>query len=163
MPTYSVLKRKFKLLLEGNAMKNSFKNLVSAIVVAVMIVLTLVPSFAASYVTIHLASNQYWTKGYGESHDPNYSLCGAMCHSVSPYSGSDNFHIMQCRVTNTYGDTISVLDSYSLSEGASSYLKIRIKEGYLNTNTVYFQFRGNSNSQAIAVVSYTGTVKTAAS
>ena len=136
-------------------MNNTLKKIVSAIVVAVMIV----PSFAASYVTIHLASNRYWTKGYGASHDPNYSTCGAMCHSVSPYSGTDYFHTIQCRVTNTYNETISTSGSYLLSEGASSYQEIKIKEGYLNTNTVYFQFRGNSNSQAIAEVSYIGTMK----
>lgn len=140
-------------------MNNTLKKIVSAIVIAVMIVLTLVPSFAASYVTIQLASNRYWTKGYGESHDPSYSTCGAMCHSVSPYSGTDHFHTIQCRVTNTYNETISTSGSYSLSEGASSYQEIKIKEGYLNTNTVYFQFRGNSNSQAIAEVSYIGTMR----
>lgn len=144
-------------------MNNIYKKIVSAIVVAVMIVLTLVPSFAASHKTVYLMSNQYWTKASGENHDPNYKNCGAMCHSVAPYSGSDVFHTIQSRVTNTYAETISVKNYYLLNEGATNYTKIEIKDGYLNTKVVYFQFRGNSNSQAIAVVSYTGTVKTAAS
>lgn len=134
------------------------KYLISAAVVAVMIVLTVVPAFAASYQTIHLASNQYWTEGYGASHNTNYSKCGAMCHSVAPYSGTDRFHTIQCKVTNTYDETITVNNTYSLTESASSYSKFTIKEGKLNTSTVYFHFRGNSNDQALAVVSYTGTI-----
>lgn len=134
------------------------KTALAALVVAVMLAVTFVPVFAASYETIHLATNQYWTKAFGATHDTNYSLCGAMCHSVSPISGDDNFHKIQCRVTNTYAVSIGTRDFYRLTEGATTYTEITIKEGYLNTSNIYFHFRGNSPEQAVAVVSYTGTI-----
>ena len=134
------------------------KTALAALVVAVMLAVTFVPVFAASYETIHLATNQYWTKAFGATHDTNYSLCGAMCHSVSPISGDDNFHKIQCRVTNTYAVSIGTRDFYRLTEGATTYTEITIKEGYLNTSNIFFQFRGNSPEQAVAVVSYTGTI-----
>lgn len=134
------------------------KTALAALVVAVMLAVTFVPVFAASYETIHLATNQYWTKALGATHNTNYSLCGAMCHSVSPISGDDNFHKIQCRVTNTYAVSIGTRDFYRLTEGATTYTEITIKEGYLNTSNIFFQFRGNSSAQATAVVSYTGTI-----
>lgn len=134
------------------------KTALAALVVAVMLAVTFVPVFAASYETIHLAPSQYWTKAFGATHNTNYSLCGAMCHSVSPISGDDNFHKIQCRVTNTYAVSIGTRDFYRLYEGATAYTEITIKEGYLNTSDIFFQFRGNSSAQATAVVSYTGTI-----
>lgn len=139
-------------------MKKNVTKFISAMVVTFMIVLTVVPSFAASYQTIFLAANQYWTKGYGENHDVNYSRCGARCHSVSPYSGTDNYHVIQCKVEDTYGETISTENYYRLNESATDYKKITIKEGKLNSSSVYFRFRGNSDAQAMAVVSYVGTI-----
>ena len=79
----------------------------------------------------------------------NVSLC---------FSGDDNFHVIQCRVTNTYAVSIGTRDFYRLYEGATAYTEITIKEGYLNTSDIFFQFRGNSSAQATAVVSYTGTI-----
>lgn len=134
------------------------KTALAALVVAVMLAVTFVPVFAEGYTTIYLASNQYWSKGYGATHDTNYLLCGAMCHSVSPISGDDNFHVIQCRVTNTYAVSIGTRDFYRLYEGATAYTEITIKERYLNTSDIFFQFRGNSSAQATAVVSYTGTI-----
>lgn len=134
------------------------KTALAALVVAVMLAVTFVPVFAASYKSIHLATNQYWTKALGATHDTNYSLCGAMCHSVSPISGDDNFHAIQCRVTNTYAVSIGTRDFYRLVEGATDFTEIKSKDGKLNTPTVYFHFRGNSPEQAVAVVSYTGTI-----
>lgn len=134
------------------------KTALAALVVAVMLAVTFVPVFAASYKSIYLASNQYWTKALGATHDTNYLLCGAKCHSVAPYSGVDLFRRIQCKVANTYGETIGDEDVYTLTEGATDFTEIKIKNGKLNTPTVYFHFRGNSPEQAVAVVSYTGTI-----
>ena len=134
------------------------KTALAALVVAVMLAVTFVPVFAASYETIHLATNQYWTKAFGAAHNTNYYLCGAKCHSVAPYSGVDLFRRVQCKVANTYGETIGDEDVYTLVEGATDFTEIKSKDGKLNTPTVYFHFRGNSPEQAVAVVSYTGTI-----
>ena len=123
-----------------------------------MLAVTFIPVFAASYKSIHLATNQYWTKALGATHDTNYSLCGAKCHSVAPYSGVDLFRRIQCKVANTYGETIGDEAVYTLVEGATDFTEIKSKDGKLNTPTVYFHFRGNSPEQAVAVVSYTGTI-----
>lgn len=134
------------------------KTALAALVVAVMLAVTFVPVFAASYKSIHLATNQYWSKGYGAAHNTNYYFCGAKCHSVAPYSGVDLFRRVQCKVANTYGETIGDEDVYTLVEGATDFTEIKSKDGKLNTPTVYFHFRGNSPEQAVAVVSYTGTI-----
>lgn len=134
------------------------KTALAALVVAVMLAVTFVPVFAASYETIHLATNQYWTKAFGATHDTNYLLCGAKCHSVAPYSGVDLFRRIQCKVANTYGETIGDEDVYTLTEGATDFTEIKIKNGKLNTSAIFFHFRGNSPEQAVAVVSYTGTI-----
>lgn len=134
------------------------KTALAALVVAVMLAVTFVPVFAEGYTTIYLAANQYWSKGYGAAHNTNYYFCGAKCHSVAPYSGVDLFRRVQCKVANTYGETIGDEDVYTLVEGATDFTEIKIKDGKLNTPTVYFHFRGNSSEQAVAVVSYTGTI-----
>ena len=134
------------------------KTALAALVVAVMLAVTFVPVFAEGYTTIYLASNQYWSKGYGATHDTNYYLCGAKCHSVAPYSGVDLFRRIQCKVANTYGETIGDEEVYTLTEGATDFTEIKIKNGKLNTSAIFFHFRGNSPEQAVAVVSYTGTI-----
>lgn len=134
------------------------KTALAALVVAVMLAVTFIPVFAEGYTTIYLAANQYWSKGYGAAHDTNYLLCGAKCHSVAPYSGVDLFRRIQCKVANTYGETIGDEDVYTLTEGATDFTEIKIKNGKLNTSAIFFHFRGNSPEQAVAVVSYTGTI-----
>ncbi len=134
------------------------KTALAALVVAVMLAVTFVPVFAEGYTTIYLAANQYWSKGYGAAHNTNYYFCGAKCHSVAPYSGVDLFRRVQCKVANTYGETIGDEDVYTLVEGATDFTEIQIKDGKLNTSAIFFHFRGNSPEQAVAVVSYTGTI-----
>lgn len=134
------------------------RKLITIFVVIVLLAITCVPVFAASNQVVYLFENQVWTKGYGEAHDPDYYRCGAMCHSVYPYSGWDLFSNIQCKVTNTYNEVIAVKPTYTLTEGASSYTEIAIMDGELSTTTVFFHFRGNSSAQAQAIVSYTGTI-----
>ena len=94
-----------------------------------MLAVTFIPVFAEGYTTIYLAANQYWSKGYGAAHNTNYYLCGAKCHSVAPYSGVDLFRRVQCKVANTYGETIGDEDVYTLVEGATDFTEIKIKNG----------------------------------
>lgn len=134
------------------------RKLITIFVVVVMLAITCVPVFAASYQNVYLPEGQFWTKGYGQAHDPNYMRCGARCHSVSPTSGTDYFTKIQCKVTNTYDEVITTSPTYVLTEEAPIYTSIYIMDGHLAITTVYFHFRGNSYPQADAVVSYTGTL-----
>ena len=133
------------------------KGIITTMIVLIIIVITCTPVLAASYKVVYLHAGQVWTQGYGEAHDTNYSYVGAMCHSVYPYSGPDYFTKIQCKVTNTYDNVITTSSHYVLSENASNYTSMKIAEGYLATSTVYFHFRGNSQEQAQAIVSYIGT------
>ena len=119
------------------------KTALAALVVAVMLAVTFVPVFAEGYTTIYLAANQYWSKGYGAAHNTNYYFCGAKCHSVAPYSGVDLFRRVQCKVANTYGETIGDEDVYTLVEGATDFTEIKIKDGKLNTPTVVQKYDAN--------------------
>ena len=134
------------------------EKLCTIVVVLVMLLMVSAPAYAASYQVLHLEQGQIWTRGYGEIHNTAYIRCGAMCHSVYPYTGSDSYSRIQCKVTNTYREVIVTAPYYVLHEGASSYTAMHLKDGYLNTSTVYFHFRSNSSEQAQAVVSYTGTI-----
>lgn len=140
-------------------MKAKFvKVVVTVLVLAVVLSVSFLPMLAAAYQVIYLPTNRYWTSGYGEAHDTRYSYAGARCHSVYPYSGIDNYEKIQCSLRNTYDEVISESTYYTLKETSNSYTQIRIAEGYLDTSTVYFKFRGNSDDQAEAVVSYVGTL-----
>ena len=134
-------------------MKN-MKKLVTIITVWAMAFVMAIPSFAAYKQTISLPKNQQWATAGDINRSGNYSTVKARCHSVYPDSGADFFGKIQCRVTNKNGTEISD-KVYTLDEGASDYTKITIKEGYLATSPVTFQFRGNKDAAANAVVSYT--------
>ena len=133
--------------------------LITALVVTVLLAVTAMPIYATtSNKVLYLQSNQYWTQGFGEAHDINYYYCGARCHSVYPPSGTDTYTRIDCKVTNTYNVVVTVAPYYTLNESASGYSYLQIKNGYLGTATVYFAFRGHTNADAYAVVSFTGTL-----
>lgn len=46
-------------------------------------------------------------------------------------------------------------DFVGIKEG-SGYKDLKIEDGYLNLETVYIQFRGNTQEAAEAIVSYNG-------
>lgn len=114
-----------------------------------------VPAFAAYKQNITLPENQVWKTAGTSSRTGDYSTVYARCHSVYPSSGPDFFGKIQCRVTNSGGTQICD-SAYVLDEGNDGYTEITIKEGYLATSPVTFQFRGNSSAAASAVVSYYG-------
>ncbi|MCX4372157.1 MAG: hypothetical protein OSJ58_10070 [Dysosmobacter sp.] len=135
---------------------------ISVCVMLLMLTASCLPVFAAmqssSDTIVYLPPNQVWSKGYGASHDANYSRVGARCLSVYPTnSGPDLFSAIRCKVVDTLDITISKNAYVILNETVSAYTPISLAEGYLNTNYVYFKFCGNTNSNANAVVSYIGT------
>ncbi len=112
-------------------------------------------SFAAE-VNIYIEPNQNWSSDSDntDSRSGQYSTVYARNHAVRPLSGTDNFQTIQCQVTNGYDTKIS--NVYSLNEASSSNTSIQIKEGYLNCTFVGFEFKGNTNADAWAIVSYDG-------
>lgn len=111
---------------------------------------------ASGEVSIYISPNRVWTSQSDntDSRSGAYSTVYARNHAVRPTSGTDNFAKLQTRVTNGYGTVISA--TYTLDEGATSSTSIAIKEGYLDSKLVGFQFRGNSDKEAYAIVSYDG-------
>lgn len=114
-------------------------------------------SFAASgEVQIYIYPNQVWTGDYEntDSRTGNYSTVYARNHAVRPISGTDNYTRIRARATNGYG--LVITDTYVLNESESSYTSLKIKEGYLSTKLVGFEFSGNTEKEAYATVSYDG-------
>lgn len=105
---------------------------------------------------ITLFADQKWTSDYSVDRTGENGDVGAKCHSVYPISGIDDFSRIQYRVVNDSG-TLIINDPYVvLYEGADTYTYREIKNGYMQLTEVNFQFRGNSDESAKAVVSYTG-------
>ena len=123
-----------------------------------MLVTACAPAFAQGAHLVEIPANQVWTPGGSEPHDTGYSHAGARIVSVSPLSGIDLFANVRCRILNSSGTVIlKNTNGYQvLSEGPST-TPLPIKNGYYNTSTVYFQYSGNSNAAAYAVVQNYGT------
>ena len=113
------------------------------------------PVFASGSQTISIPKNQNWTSKYSDSRSKSYSYVSAGCESVYPSTGDDNFKKIQVRVVTSQGMLI-MNDSYKVLEEGKGVSEIDVKEGYLGLEQVSFQFRGNSNSAAKAVVNYDG-------
>lgn len=123
---------------------------------ALMLSSTIVCFAAVGETSIYIDSNQIWSADYDntDSRSGNYSTVYARNHAVRPVSGIDTFSTIQCQVTNGYDTKIS--DIVSLKESNSGNTTISIKEGYLSCTLVGFEFRGNTSSDAYAIVSYDG-------
>lgn len=127
----------------------------SLVVVLAMSIVMALPVFAATEQTeqtIHLPKEKSWVTAGELERSGSFSTVKARCHSVYPDGGTDFYSTIQCRVLNSDGDAIT--ENISLKEKSTDYTRIQIKEGYLNADLVTFQFRGNSNAAANAVVSY---------
>lgn len=114
-------------------------------------------SFAASgEVQIYLYPNQVWTGDFEntDSRTGSYSTVYARNHAVRPISGTDNYTKIRARATNGYGKVIT--NTYILEESASSSTELKIYEGELETHFVGFEFSGNTEHDAYAIVSYDG-------
>lgn len=137
------------------AMKNK-KWLVNCILLVTLIIISSFSCIATTRQSIHIPSNQVWTTAGSETRTGAYSYVYARNHSVYPNSGTDTFTTIQCKIENSSGTRVCSSNLYYLKETSNSNTKISLREGYLNTQTVYFKFRGNSNSSAYAIVSYYG-------
>ncbi|MBD5483760.1 MAG: hypothetical protein HDR15_14785 [Lachnospiraceae bacterium] len=131
------------------------------IIVNLFVGMFLIASSFASFadsgeVQIYIYPNQVWTGDYEntDSRTGNYSTVYARNHAVRPISGTDNYAKIKARATNGYG--LVITDTYVLDESASSYTSLKIKEGYLSTKLVGFEFSGNTEKDAYATVSYDG-------
>lgn len=133
-------------------MKN-IKKIITTIVIAITFV-TAMSTLAASNQYIYLPSNQVWVTAGSATRNTNYSTVSARCHSVYPNSGTDNYESIQCRVLTSNG--IPITSVYILNETAVGFTSMKIREGYISYTPVTFQFRGNKEYSANAVVSYLG-------
>lgn len=135
-------------------MKQRNRCLVGTLLLLTMLIAFAVPALAVSNQVLSLPSGQVWTSGSSISRTGNYSYAFARNHSVYPYSGTDQYELIQCRIVNSSGTRISEEPYVPLSETAGSYSLVYLREGYLGYKTILFQFRGNSTNAAYAVVSY---------
>ena len=88
----------------------------------------------------------------------NYSTVTSRVYAVyPPGGGTDNFSRIQVRVTNRSGVVISEGSYYTLNENNADFTSLSLKEGYLATTNITFQFRGNDpNYSAYADTYYYG-------
>ena len=129
--------------------------MVCSILLFAMFVALSVPALAATtQQVISLPADQSWVCAGSDTRSTSYSYTHARNHSVYPTSGVDLFSTIQCRITSPVGTTIS--SPSSLKEKAVDYTKVYIWDGYLHYSTVFFNFRGNTDFAANAIVSYDG-------
>lgn len=142
-------------------MKKSGK-LVTGLLGLAMAAVTVLPAMAAinvEHYVVHLAENKYWTYGGWASHTMGNQGALVRCESVYPDEENvpDNYRTIHCRIADYRGYVISEDPEVELQEGMINYQRMRIREIDANSlGTIYFQFRGNSNASAYALVSYKG-------
>lgn len=128
------------------------KKISISIMVILLLFISCIPVFATTS-NYYLPAQQIWTASGVETRTGNYSYVQIGCDSVYPLEGADNFKKIQARIRNVDKAVIMNGSYVVLTEGAG-LTNVTIKEGYLGTSTVFFQFRGNSQEAAYAVVTY---------
>lgn len=134
---------------------NKKKRIITIITVMAMFGMMTMSTLAATDVVIFLPENQVWTSSEPVSRSGAFSHVWVSCDSVYPLSGADNFSRIQTRLVNS-SDTLIMEDNFVILQEGSGYRHIDILEGYLDLETVYIQFRGNTDLPAKAVVNYDG-------
>lgn len=141
-------------------MNQKIKKFIS-IIMSIITMLTLLVGtqvFAtAKRETIKVAKNQVWNKRPAVSRTCKYSDLRVRTYAVYPTDGrKDTFSCIQVTARNTSGVRIVQNEYYKIYETKSSTpTSMKIREGYLNTKSVVFAFRGNSTySAAYADVKY---------
>jgi hypothetical protein len=90
---------------------------------------------------IYLPKKQAWVSTQKVTRSKNYSFGYAACYSVYPLEGGkDKFTKVQVRMK---AGSTAISKTYTLSESATNFTRIKIKEGYLSKTKVVFDFRGN--------------------
>ena len=125
---------------------------------AFMLIIACIPAFAGDAHLVNIPTNQAWVSGGNEYHDTGYSHAGAKNISVTPVSGIDLFANIRCRILNSNGTVIlNSTNGYTVIAEGLSTSPLPIKNGYYNTSIIYFQYSGNSNAAAYAIVQNFGT------
>lgn len=134
---------------------NKKKGIITIITTMAMFCMMAMSALAATDVVVFLPENQVWTSGAPVSKPGSSSCVWVSCDSVYPLSGTDNFSRIQTRLVDS-SETLIMKNNYvTLLEG-SGYQRLDIQEQYLDLETVYIQFRGNTSLPAKAVVNYEG-------
>lgn len=133
---------------------------VTCLILALVMVVSCVPLFAsaAGPTVVRLAEGQAWTRSYyAGTHTAGYDSAAAECDAVYPINSIvDLFFACQCRAVNSSGVQIGA-DDYVVLQENGGRVRVYLSQGMQNTPSVYFQFRGNTDKAAEAVVSYYGT------
>lgn len=131
------------------------RKIVTTLTVCGLLFINTIPALGAYNKAIVLPANQSWVTAGSETRTKNYSYVKAGCDTVYPASGKDNFRKIQVRLRNGNNTVVSLYSYEVLTEG-TGLQQIEMKQGYLATSPVTFQFRGNSSSGANAIVDYIG-------
>lgn len=134
--------------------------LVTGLLGLAMAVTTILPAMAAPSSVeskkIELIENMAWVFGAEVTYDGDkYAGGRALCETVYPEKGEDNYRYIRCRITDYYGTVISTAPYTILGEGAG-YRSIEIKRAYDYLGHIYFQFSGNTKYSAYAIISCDG-------
>lgn len=139
-------------------MKNKMKKVLITLTVLSLLVVNSVCCFASGIrETIYIYPNQVWDSAdyHLSTRTLKYSYCNARNYSVYPTDGGfDTFSTIWVRVEDRYGRVISEVEDlvdYSFGDD-----QVDILQGFLDVEEIGFAFRGNSNSDACADVSYDG-------
>lgn len=139
-------------------MKKSGK-LVTGILALMMVGVTVLPAmanYAVSHRLVHLPANQVWMPGGSVWHTPGIKGAVVQCHSVYPdKEGTDNYQYIRCRIVDNYGIIVSMESDKKIQEG-TGYQDMELRDGYTQSGTLNFHFRGNTKESAYTDVSYKG-------
>ena len=91
---------------------------------------------------ITVQAGQVWNDRAGLSRSGYYNDVQTCLYAVYPISGTDTYTHLQFKASNSSGIIILNSPYYVLHEG-DGVVQFLIKNGYLNTQIVYFSFRGN--------------------
>lgn len=134
--------------------------LVTGLLGLAMAAVTVLPAMAAQSGVynkkIDLLANMVWVSAGEVTYDgDDYAGGRALCDSVYPLHGTDNYKYIRCRITEYYGMVITEKPYERIEEGRG-YKNIEIKRAYDHYQHIYFQFAGNTDSPAHAIVSFDG-------
>lgn len=138
-------------------MKNKMRKFLMISAAISVVVANSLCCFASMREVIYIYANKAWDEAdyHLTTRTMKYSDVYARNHAVYPTTGGfDTFSSIWVRVEDGYGMVIS--NETQLLESATADTSIPINEGYLDKSMIGFAFRGNSNNEAYADVSYDG-------
>lgn len=136
------------------------RKIISVIVTSLVMTFILgTTAFAASSYfnqDINLPANQVYVAAAPIERSMKYKdVYAALLAVRPPAGGTDNYEKVQVQLRNMNGIIIGTATNWTLSEVSTTFSTLTIKDGYYDTQYVYFHFRGNNPSYAaVATVSY---------